>query len=194
LTVEAFSNFISAQRTMPNESYLPVAVHELKRLKGLADASFAQLSAEQLFAELAPGDNSIAVIVKHVSGNMRSRFKDFLTTDGEKPDRNRDGEFEVSGADTREALLHAWDQAWTLLFAELGALNEEDLSKTVRVRGEEMTALQAISRQLSHYAYHIGQIVYVAKHLAGAHWKTLSVPRGQSAQFNRSPTPYNSRR
>jgi len=175
---------------MNQESYLPLAVREFKRLKRLAEDAMLQCSDEQFFAEPAPGDNSVAIIVKHMAGNLISRFTSFLTTDGEKPDRNRDAEFEILPADTRAALMAAWERGWTILFAELGPLTDTDLARIVTIRGESLTVLQAVNRQLTHYAYHTGQIVYVAKHFRGAAWKTLSIPRGGSAAFNQKPAPY----
>lgn len=175
---------------MLNREYLPIVIRELERLKKLADLAMAQVSTEQFFALPGADDNSIAVIVKHVSGNMVSRWKDFLTTDGEKPDRNRDLEFELTAEDTREALLARWNYAWGVLFAELRALGAPDLGRTITIRGEPLSVLQAINRQLTHYAYHVGQIVYVAKHLKASGWKSLTIPKGQSEQFNRAPEPY----
>jgi hypothetical protein len=130
--------------------------------------------------------------MKHISGNMRSRWTNFLTTDGEKPDRDRDSEFEQSDADTREAVLTRWESGWRLLFEALDPLTEDDLQKTVTIRGEPHTVLQAINRQLTHYASHVGQIVFLAKHLAGPRWQSLSIPRGKSRQFDvtKEGTPY----
>jgi hypothetical protein len=175
---------------MSQEDYLTLAGREFQRLKKLADDAIAQISAEQFFAAPGDGDNSVAIIVKHMAGNMRSRWQNFLTTDGEKPDRNRDAEFELSPADTRDTLVNAWNTSWSILFAELNPLRADDLERPVKIRGESLSVLQAINRQLTHYAYHIGQIVYVAKHLAGSNWKSLSIPRGGSAQFNQNPEKY----
>ena len=144
----------------------------------------AQLSDEQLFVTLDPESNSIAIIVKHMAGNMRSRWTDFLTTDGEKPDRNRDSEF-VDAPANREALLSLWEQGWQYLFGALEPLSEEDLQRTVRIRGEAHSVMQAINRQVAHYSYHCGQIVFLAKHFQASDWQSLSVPRGRSADFNR---------
>lgn len=173
-----------AGMTMSDE-YLPSAVREFRRLKQLADRSIAQSSNESFFARPAAGDNSIAVMVKHLSGNLRSRWKNFLTADGEKPDRVRDQEFVVTDAETREALLVGWEEGWAILFREMEPLTPADLARVITIRHESMTALQAIQRQLTHYAYHVGQIVYVAKHFAGANWQTLSIPLGKSEEFNR---------
>lgn len=175
---------------MTHESYLQLALREFKRSKKLAEGAMAQCSDEQFFAAPGPSDNSVAIIVKHMAGNLASRFRDFLTSDGEKPDRNRDAEFELLAGDTRAALVAAWERGWGILFAELGALTDADLGRTVTIRGEPLTVLQAVTRQLTHYAYHAGQVVYVAKHLRGDAWKTLSIPRGGSAAFNANPARY----
>lgn len=172
------------------EDYLALSLREFKKLKELADRAVAQLPANELFTQPGPVDNSVAVIMKHVSGNMRSRWRDFLTTDGEKPDRHRDNEFLILAADTREELFARWEEAWAILFKELAPLTTADLARTVTIRGEPLTVLQAITRQLIHYGYHVGQIVYVAKHLVGPGWKSLSIPVGQSAQFNQAPAKY----
>ena len=145
----------------------------------------AQVSDEQLTATLDPEMNSIAQIVKHITGNMRSRWTDFLATDGEKPDRNRDGEFADAPA-TREALLALWDDGWRRLFNALEPLAEADLGRTVQIRGEPHSVMQAMNRQIAHYCMHCGQIILLAKHFASDHWKPLSVPRNQSAEFNRA--------
>jgi uncharacterized damage-inducible protein DinB len=164
-------------------SYLKDTLALFRYYKGLAERAMAQLSDEQLLAALDEESNSIAVIVKHMSGNMRSRFTDFLTGDGEKPDRRRDLEF-VDPLITREALMTSWDAGWACLFAALEPLTEDDLAKTITIRGEPHSVMQAINRQVAHYSYHCGQIVFLAKHLNHAGWKTLSVARGQSEQFN----------
>ena len=164
--------------------YIDEAFRSLRGHKRLADDSIAQLSDEQFFAALDAECNSVAVIVKHMAGNMRSRFTNFLTTDGEKPDRNRDQEFLIARDATRAQILAAWEQGWHLVFEALNAISPEDLERTITIRGEPHTVLQAINRQAAHSAYHVGQIAYLAKHWKGAEWKTLSVPRGQSEQFN----------
>ena len=151
--------------------------------KKLGEGAMAQVSDEQLFVALDPEMNSIALIVKHMAGNLRSRWTDFLTTDGEKPDRNRDSEFEDPPT-TRAALMEMWESGWACLFKALEPLSESDAGRTVTIRGEAHSVVQAINRQLAHYPYHIGQIVFLAKHLQSAQWKSLSVPRGQSRQFN----------
>jgi hypothetical protein len=163
-------------------------------MKALADAAISQVTPEQFFAAPAPSDNSIAVIVKHVGGNLLSRWTDFLTSDGEKPGRNRDAEFEIDSADTREALLQQWEAGWNALFLALEPLTDRDLEKTVTIRGEPLSVLQAVGRQLTYYSYHVGQIVYVAKHYAGDSWRSLSIPKGKSAEFNATPAKYVQRR
>jgi hypothetical protein len=163
--------------------YLDEAHRQMRGYKRLAEGATAQLKDQELFMTLDPESNSIAVIVKHMAGNMRSRFTDFLTTDGEKPDRNRDQEFEVSAATTRADLTKWWEDGWGRVFAAIEALKPEDVMGKVTIRGEPHTVLQAINRQIAHYAYHTGQIVYMAKHLRSSKWKTLSIPRGKSEDF-----------
>jgi hypothetical protein len=165
-------------------SYLDDSLAVLRQYEAMAERAIAQVGDEQLFATLDPEMNSIAIIVKHVAGNMRSRWTNFLTSDGEKPDRNRDSEF-VDPPDTREALMRVWEDGWSRVFAAIEPLSEADLSRTVTIRGEPHSVMQAINRQLAHYASHCGQIVFLAKHFAADHWKSLSVPRGQSANFTR---------
>lgn len=175
---------------MSTETELDLARREFTRLKALAERAMAQTTDDQFFAAPGPEDNSIAVIVKHLAGNARSRWRDFLTSDGEKPDRHRDQEFEIAGQDSRAQLMAAWDTGWTLMFDAIGPLGPADLDRTVTIRGEALTVRQAITRQITHYAYHVGQIVYVARHYAGAGWTSLSIPKGQSEQFNRNPASY----
>ncbi|HTI98774.1 MAG TPA: DUF1572 family protein [Dongiaceae bacterium] len=175
---------------MPNESYIQLSIREFKRLKRLADSAFAQVTPEQFFATPSGNDNSIAVIVKHVGGNLLSRWTDFLTTDGEKPGRNRDAEFEITATDTQQILVGRWESGWGALFSALEPLGDADLEKTVTIRGEPLSVLQAINRQLTHYSYHVGQIVYVAKHYAASSWRSLSIPRGKSGDFNANPAQY----
>ena len=145
----------------------------------------AQLKDEELFVTLDPESNSIAVIVKHMAGNMRSRFTDFLITDGEKPDRYRDQEFELSPATTRGDLTKWWAQGWARVFEAIESLKPEDLMLRVTIRGEPHTVLQAVNRQVAHYAYHTGQIVFLAKHLRSGGWRSLSIPRGKSEEFKK---------
>lgn len=173
-----------------SESYVQLVVREFKRMQSLADSAMTQLSDEQFFAVPSPGDNSIAVIVKHVGGNLVSRWIDFLTSDGEKPGRDRDAEFQIGAHDTREQLLQLWARGWTTLFEALEPLGDVDMARIITIRGEPLTVLQAVNRQLTHYAYHVGQIVYVAKHHCGPAWRTLSIAPGRSAEFNRSPIKY----
>ena len=154
--------------------------------KKLADRAMEQLSDEQLFVALDSESNSIAVIVKHLAGNMRSRWRDFLTTDGEKADRHRDQEFEMPAPVSRPELLKMWEDGWQVLFSALAPLKGEDLPRKVFIRGEPHSVMQAINRQLAHYPHHVGQIVFLAKHLKGKDWNTLSVPRGRSADFNKA--------
>ena len=175
---------------MSKESYIHLVVREFTRLKSLADGAMAQMADDQFFALPAPGDNSVAMIVKHVGGNLLSRWTDFLISDGEKPGRDRDTEFTVLASDARENLTRQWEQGWTTLFASLGQLSDADVERTVTIRGEPLSVLQAVNRQLTHYAYHVGQIVYVAKHYAGPAWKSLSIPPGASATFNQNPARY----
>ena len=164
-------------------SHLEDSLTLFRYYKRMAEGAMAQVTDEQLFATLDPEMNSIAVVVKHMSGNMRSRWTDFLTSDGEKPDRNRDSEFEEPPT-TREALMKMWEAGWSCLFTALEPLKEADLARSVTIRGEAHSVTQAINRQLAHYSYHVGQIVFLAKHFQSAKWKSLSVPRNQSAKFN----------
>jgi hypothetical protein len=162
---------------MTGQLYIDDALRVLRQYRGLAERAAAQVDDEAFFTVLDAGSNSIALLMKHVGGNMRSRFTDFLNTDGEKPDRNRDAEFELGPGDTRERVLAIWDDGWRRTMAAIEALTPDDLARTVTVRGEPMTALSAINRQIAHYAYHVGQIVLLAKHFAGADWQTLSIPK-----------------
>ena len=164
--------------------YLDEVFRSLRGHKRLADAAMSQLTDEQFFAAPDAESNSVAVIVKHLAGNMRSRFTGFLTSDGEKPDRNRDREFVMHADAKREEVLSAWEQNWHLVFETINSLHPDDLGRTVTIRGEAHSVLQAVNRQMTHYAYHVGQIVYLAKHWKGADWKSLSVPKGQSEQYN----------
>ena len=157
-------------------SYLEDSRALFAQYKQLGERAMEQASDEQLYVTLDGEMNSIAVIVKHMAGNMRSRWTDFLTTDGEKPDRNRDFEF-VEPPATRAALLQTWEEGWALVFHALEPLSDADLSRTVTIRGEAHSVMQAIHRQVTHYAYHVGQIVMLAKHLAHDRWQTLSLPR-----------------
>jgi hypothetical protein len=166
--------------TSYNEDSLAV----FRQYKQLGDKAIAQVTDEQLFASLDEESNSIAIIVKHLTGNMRSRWTDFLTSDGEKPTRNRDSEF-VDPPKTREALVQGWEQGWVCVFSAVEPLTDADLSRTITIRGEEHSVMQAINRQVAHYAMHLGQIILLEKHYAGAQWQTLSVARNRSSEFNR---------
>lgn len=156
--------------------YLRVVRARFAEAKGYADRAIAQVSDEQLFWSPGAESNSIAVIVKHVAGNMVSRWTDFLTTDGEKPDRDRDGEFEMDST-TREEVLAAWERGWRVFFGALDSLTADDLLRTVTIRQEPHTVIEAVERQMYHYSYHVGQIVYLAKQLLDADWRTLTIPR-----------------
>src|SRR5579871_201089 len=165
-------------------SYLEDSLLLFKFYKQLAEKAMQQVSDQQLMTVLDPEMNSIAIIVKHMAGNMRSRWTDFLASDGEKPDRNRDGEFADPPA-SREELIKMWEEGWACLFTALTPLTDADLPRTVTIRGEPHSVMQAINRQMAHYSMHVGQMVFLAKHLQGANWKSLSVPRNKSAEFNR---------
>lgn len=169
------------------QHYLEEARRQFRGYKRLGDGAIAQLKDEELFVTLDPESNSVAIIVKHLAGNMRSRFTDFLTSDGEKSDRHRDQEFELSSETTRTEVIQWWEAGWSCVFSAIEALRPEDVQRSVPIRGEPHTVLQAVNRQLAHYAYHVGQIVFLAKHLRSKDWKSLSIPRGQSEEFNRKP-------
>jgi hypothetical protein len=164
--------------------YLKDAVLSFRAHKKLADKAIAQVSDEELFLTIDTENNSIAVIMKHMAGNMRSRWRDFLTSDGEKPDRHRDTEFIIGEADTKHAFMTLWETGWQYVFDAVEPLTADDLTKTVLIRDEPHLVIEAINRQLTHYALHIGQIIMLAKHFRQGEWKSLSVPRGQSEQFN----------
>jgi hypothetical protein len=167
--------------------YLEEARRQMRGHKRMGEAAMSQLRDEDFFVTIDPGANSVAVLVKHLAGNMRSRFTDFLTSDGEKPDRFRDHEFELTAATTRADVMQWWDEGWACVFAAIGPLQPEDVMRTVTIRNEPHTALQAINRQIAHYAQHIGQIVFLAKHLRSGEWKTLSIPRGKSEEYKTAP-------
>lgn len=170
--------------TQPAALYLDDVKDQFRKLKGLAEGALAQVRDEDLFAALDPESNSLAVLMQHMAGNLRSRWTGFLHSDGEKPDRDRDAEFVLAPGTTREELFERWEEGWRCLFQALSALSEEDLALTVLIRAEPHSVIKAINRQLTHYGYHVGQVVFLAKHLASDHWKTLSVPRGGSRAFN----------
>ena len=165
-------------------SYLEASLAMFRHYKSLAERAMGQIREEELLASLDSEGNSIAVIAKHMAGNMRSRWTDFLTTDGEKADRNRDSEFEEPPG-SRDVLLAIWEGGWQCLFAALERLTERDLARTITIRGEAHSVMQAINRQVAHYSCHCGQIVFLAKHFKGSEWESLSVPRGKSGEFNR---------
>jgi hypothetical protein len=165
-------------------SYIEDALAVFRQYKLLGERAIGQVSDAQLFASLDEESNSIAIIVKHITGNMRSRWTDFLTTDGEKQNRNRDSEF-VDPPSTREALMREWEDGWAHVFGAIEPLTDADLGRVVTIRCEPHSVMQAINRQLAHYPQHVGQIVLLAKHYAGDKWQTLSVARNKSAEFNR---------
>jgi len=169
--------------------YLEEAFRQMRGNKRLTEGAIAQLSDEDMFHVLDPESNSVALLVKHMAGNMRSRFTDFLTSDGEKPTRHRDQEFILDANTTRADVMRWWEEGWAVVFAMLQSLKPEDVSKTVTVRGEPHSVLQAINRQIAHYAHHGGQIVFLAKHLKSSEWKTLSIPRGKSEEVNSGKLP-----
>ena len=166
----------------PGELFLEESIKSFKGLKSNAEKATEQLSDQELHWSFNEESNSIAIVMKHLAGNMLSRWTDFLTTDGEKPNRNRDGEFEDDFT-SRAQLMEFWNKGWKVLTDTLNGLSEDDLLKTVTIRNEPHTVIRAIQRQLAHYAYHCGQIVYVAKQLRGKEFKTLSIPRGESAKY-----------
>ena len=165
-------------------SYLKDSLTLFRYYKSLAERAMEQVGDEQLFAALDLENNSIGLTVKHMVGNMRSRWTDFLTSDGEKPDRERDSEF-VDPPQSREALMALWEQGWSYLFTALEPLTDDDVNLTVTIRGEAHSVMQAINRQIAHYAYHCGQIVMLAKHYPREQWKPLTIPRGRSEEFNK---------
>lgn len=167
--------------------YLDEVRRQMRGYKRLAEGALAQLKDEEFFFTPDPEANSVAIIIKHLAGNMRSRFTGFLTTDGEKPDRHRDREFEINAGTTRADVMRWWEEGWACVFSAIEGLKPEDLLRTVTIRGEPHSVLQALNRQLAHYAYHGGQIVFLAKHLRVREWKSLSIPRGKSEEYNRRP-------
>jgi Protein of unknown function (DUF1572) len=171
---------------MPHQfttSYIEDSLSLFRMYKRLGDGAMAQVTDERLTATLDSEMNSIAQIVKHMAGNMRSRWTNFLTTDGEKPDRDRESEF-VEPPTTRVAVLKLWDEGWECLFGAIEPLTDADLGRTITIRGEAHSVMQAINRQVAHYSMHVGQIIFLAKHLRADQWKSLSVPKGHSASFN----------
>ena len=166
------------------QHYLDDALRRFRDYKKLAERAFAQISDEEFFRPLDEESNSIAINMKHIAGNMISRWTDFLTTDGEKPERNRDLEFVMLPETSKDDMFVYWERGWQCVFDALEPLKPEDLLRTIRVRGQDHTVVQAINRQLAHYAYHVGQIVFLAKHFKSGEWQSLSVPKNRSAEFN----------
>lgn len=169
---------------MTEQAYLKDCLLQLQKLKSQVDRAVAQVKDEHLFSKLDPEANSIAIIMKHLAGNMRSRWTEFLTSDGEKLDRDRDAEFESQAEDTRKKVLATWEDGWNRVFVTIRGLKPEDFARTITIRGEPHSVLEAINRQMTHYAAHVGQIVLLAKHYAGSDWRTLSIPRGKSKNFD----------
>jgi hypothetical protein len=170
---------------------LATLIGELRRLERLGAKALAQVPSDEALNHFVDAEsNSIAVIVRHLAGNMHSRWTDFLTTDGEKPSRNRDGEFDQAAALTREQAARVWEAGWACTFGALDALQPADLSRTVTIRGEALSVLEAVTRQVAHYGQHVGQILLLARHLAGSAWQSLSIPRGQSAATSWSYRQY----
>jgi hypothetical protein len=168
--------------------YLDEIRRQLRGHKRMAESAMSQLDDKEFFATVDPESNSAAIIVKHIAGNARSRFTDFLTTDGEKPDRFRDQEFELSDNTTREEVMRWWEEGWSRVFSALDSLKPEDVSRTITIRQEPHSVMQALNRALAHYAQHTGQIVFLSKHLRSSDWKTLSIPRGKSGEFKPGST------
>jgi hypothetical protein len=165
-------------------SYTRDSIDVFRYYKNLGERAMAQCPDEALFTTLDTESNAISIIVKHMAGNMRSRWTDFLTTDGEKPDRNRDSEFEAPPK-TRAELMETWESGWKHVFGALEPLTDADLARTVTIRGEPHSVMQAINRQVAHYSYHVGQIVYLARHFARDQWQSLTIPKKKSAEFNK---------
>ena len=166
------------------QHYLEDALNTFREYKKLAERAFAQLDDDDFFRTIDEESNSIAIIIKHLAGNMISRWTDFLTTDGEKPERNRDMEFMMLPETMKADMLAYWEKGWKCTFDAIEPLRADDLLRTVRIRGQDHTVVQAINRQLAHYANHVGQIVYLAKHFKAGDWQSLSVPKNKSAEFN----------
>ena len=163
--------------------YLDEIRRQLRGHKRMAESAMTQLDDKEFFATIDPESNSVAILAKHIAGNARSRFTDFLSTDGEKPDRFRDQEFEISANTSREEVMRWWEEGWSIVFSTLDSLKPEDVSRTITIRQEPHTVMQALNRALGHYAQHVGQIVLLAKHLRSSQWRTLSIPRGKSEEY-----------
>lgn len=162
-------------------AYLKDVIRQLRVYKRYADKALAFVPDAHLHTQLDASSNSIAIIMKHVAGNLRSRFRDFLTTDGEKPDRDRDREFETTGREPRAEILKWWEEGWSIALGAVEALTPEDLDRTVHIRGEAFLVIEALNRSATHAASHVGQIVYLARHFAGDAWTSLTIPKGASA-------------
>jgi hypothetical protein len=161
-------------------------VKMFRMYKALGEGAMAQVPDDAAFGKMIdPDSNSIAIVVQHIGGNLRSRYRDFLTTDGEKPDRNRDGEFEVHEPVTRKAVMNMWHDGWAVALATLDTLSPDDLEKAITIRGERFLVIEALNRSITHTAYHVGQIVYLARHLAAPNWTSLSIPKGKSTEFSK---------
>lgn len=167
-----------------SKEYLRVVKEDFKKYKSLGDKTFSQLNEEEFHFRSDEENNSIAIIIQHLSGNMHSRFSNFLSTDGEKTSRNRDSEFEEQNL-SKDELLQKWNSGWEVMINALNSLRPDDLTKTVMIRNEPHSVIEALNRQVTHYAYHVGQIVLLAKQLKKSGWKTLSVPKGDSEKFNK---------
>jgi uncharacterized damage-inducible protein DinB len=178
--------------TAAARAWIDDATLQLRKYKRLGGDAIAQVPDADFFRTIDPESNSIALVVKHLAGNMRSRWTGFLTTDGEKAGRDRDEEFEARATDSRESLLAAWEAGWALTLDAVSSLTEADMLREIRIRGEAHTVIQAVHRQLTHYAYHVGQIVLLARHFAGPRWRSLSIPKGKSKEFEvgRDGSPY----
>jgi hypothetical protein len=163
-------------------AYLADILRTHRYYKTLGEGAIAQISDADLHVTLDSESNSVAIIVKHLAGNLRSRFGDFLTTDGEKPDRNRDGEFEMPDRASQEEILRWWESSWAIALASIGALTPADLERTVTIRSEPFLVVEQLNRLATHTAYHVGQIAFLAKHFAGPHWTSLTIPKGRSRQ------------
>lgn len=175
----------SSDRPDPREVYRADIIRMFRSYKALGTAALRDTPDTHLHTQLDPNSNSLAIIVKHISGNLRSRFRDFLTTDGEKPDRDRDREFEMAERVSRDDIQRWWEDGWSVALGTIEALTPEDLGRTVTIRGEAFLVMEALNRSVTHIAYHVGQMVYLARHFAGPAWKSLSIPRGESAKFAR---------
>jgi hypothetical protein len=163
--------------------YFEEVRRQMRGHKRMGEGAMSQLRDEDFFVVLDPESNSVAHLIKHLAGNMRSRFTNFLTSDGEKPDRFRDREFEIVPSTTRAEVMQWWEEGWACVFAAIDPLTPDDVMRQVTIRSEPHTVLQAINRQIAHYAQHVGQIVFLAKHLRSSEWKTLSIPRGKSEEY-----------